>query len=97
MNTSTKKYLAIILLLTAGCLHSYAQHIIKGSVKGNNQPISGATIRLKGATLGTTSDSTGQFSITVKANSLYRFLPLVSNPKNNPSRSPTHLPLCRST
>jgi vitamin B12 transporter len=71
MQISTKKYLAMALLLTAGCVHSYAQHIISGTVTGNNQPVSGATIRLKGTGLGTTTDSTGQFSITANKKGKY--------------------------
>lgn len=59
------------LLLTVGCVHSYAQNIISGTVTGNNQPVTGATIRLKGTGVGTTSDSTGRFSITANKKGKY--------------------------
>ena len=61
----------MVLLLTAGCVQGYAQHIISGKVTGNNQPVTGASVRVKGTSLGTTTDSTGHFFITASKKGKY--------------------------
>jgi Outer membrane receptor for ferrienterochelin and colicins len=63
------KYLVVIAFLASG-LYAHAQ-VIKGTVTGNQQPVAGATVRVKGTNLGATTDSIGQFTITVNEKGKY--------------------------
>ncbi|WP_316817208.1 SusC/RagA family TonB-linked outer membrane protein [Pedobacter nyackensis] len=59
----------VISLLTLGI--TYAQNTITGSVVDeNNQPLSGASIKIKGSKNGTTSTTEGKFNISAPTNSL---------------------------
>ncbi|WP_443936790.1 SusC/RagA family TonB-linked outer membrane protein [Pedobacter sp. MW01-1-1] len=59
-----------MLLLTLFSLSLYAQNItIRGKiVESSGQPIPGASIKVKGATTGTTADGSGNFQLSAPAN-----------------------------
>src|SRR4051794_31174868 len=59
--------ICITFLLLLFSTTSFAQKTVKGTVTAgtNNQPIIGATIMVKGTTVGTTTDGNGAFSLNV--------------------------------
>ncbi|HEX8334663.1 MAG TPA: SusC/RagA family TonB-linked outer membrane protein, partial [Segetibacter sp.] len=62
-----KKYLSfIVMLLLSSSIYSQTR-VITGRVTGDdNQPVSGATITIKGTTTGTSADTNGDFRINAK-------------------------------
>ncbi|MBE5318022.1 SusC/RagA family TonB-linked outer membrane protein [Pedobacter sp. MR2016-19] len=63
------KFLGIIIFLMVPFL-SFAQNKVTGTVTdGKNQPLPGASIKQKGTTNGTSSDTKGNFSLTLKEGS----------------------------
>ncbi|WP_431292619.1 carboxypeptidase-like regulatory domain-containing protein [Pedobacter sp. P26] len=63
------KFLGIIIFLMVPFL-SFAQTKVTGTVTdGKNQPLPGASIKQKGTTNGTSSDTKGNFSLTLKEGS----------------------------
>ena len=61
-----KKIYSTLFLLMA-CSLVFAQKItVKGKVTGENQqPLSGATISVKGSTIGTSTNASGEFTLEV--------------------------------
>jgi hypothetical protein len=66
-----KKILILFILVTAIGLHAYAQNTVTGIVRDsiNNSPLVGATILIKGTTIGAISDFNGNFLLKSPPNS----------------------------
>lgn len=67
-------YLLLILLASSRQNPLFAQSVwVKGKIieAENGQPLTGATIQIRGGLAGTTSDESGQFSLTVPANQIH--------------------------
>jgi TonB-linked SusC/RagA family outer membrane protein len=63
----SKNFISMLSIMVF-CIHlSWAQNIVTGQVSGagNKAPIPGATVSIKGTTLGTSSDQDGNFKLTV--------------------------------
>src|SRR4051812_20560255 len=61
-----KKAAYILLLIQFLCVSAYSQTRVSGTVKDSKgEPISGASIKLKETSSGTTSDGDGKYLITV--------------------------------
>src|SRR5690625_5533407 len=69
ISKSTRRFIAVLPLLVLFCSHSYAQHIVSGTVTdGNtNEPLPGATIVIESTQEGTTTDIDGNYQISVDA------------------------------
>lgn len=64
-----RKLIMFLLLLFIGIGNALAQRTITGKVTGDDgQPVLGATIAIKGSTVGTISGLDGSYSLTVPAN-----------------------------
>ncbi|MBO7438992.1 MAG: carboxypeptidase-like regulatory domain-containing protein, partial [Bacteroidales bacterium] len=64
-----RKLIMFLLLLFIGIGNALAQRTITGKVTGDDgQPVLGATIAIKGTTVGTISGLDGSYSLTVPAN-----------------------------
>lgn len=65
LNMKYKQYLGTLLLFLCTSTVVFAQQTIKGSVvsAGDNQPLPGVTILVKGTTTGTTTDFDGNFTM----------------------------------
>lgn len=64
-----KRKLAMMLLFAIATISAWAQSVINGTVvsASDGEPIIGATVKVKGASQGTVTDSNGKFSINVTA------------------------------
>lgn len=64
-----KRKLAMVLLMTVVTLTAWAQSAITGTVVSaqDNEPVIGATVKVKGASQGTVTDVNGKFSIKADA------------------------------
>ena len=60
-----KKILLLFIMVTAMALHANAQKMVSGIVRDSidNSPLVGATILIKGTTIGTISDLDGKFQL----------------------------------
>jgi iron complex outermembrane recepter protein len=60
--------LTLSLFLLSICVHAQDQKTISGTVKDidSGEPIAGASIAVKGSTVGTTTDSNGQFTLQAR-------------------------------
>ena len=63
-----KSTLLFVLLLICGTYQLHAQNIIKGKVTedGTNEPLLGASILVKGTSIGNVTDFDGNFELDVK-------------------------------
>ncbi|MBD1366577.1 SusC/RagA family TonB-linked outer membrane protein [Mucilaginibacter sp. ZT4R22] len=66
-----KKFILFIMLLCYAAL-SYAQQGVKGTIisLSDHTPLPGATIKIKGTNISTTSDSSGQFHVVANSNKI---------------------------
>jgi TonB-dependent starch-binding outer membrane protein SusC len=65
-----RKSTLLLLLLFSSAIYSYAQHVIRGKVTGDDgRPLDGATITLKGTKTATVANADGNYSLTVPASS----------------------------
>jgi len=64
-----KKILILFFLVTGIVFHTYAQNMISGTIvdSENNSPLVGASIVIKGTTVGTIADFDGKFQIKAPA------------------------------
>lgn len=64
-----KKILILFFLVTGIVFHTYAQNMISGTIvdSENNSPLVGATVVIKGTTVGTIADFDGKFQIKAPA------------------------------
>ena len=69
LSVMNRKLIMFLLLLFIGIGNAFAQRTITGKVTGDDgQPVLGATIAIKGSTVGTISGLDGSYSLTVPAN-----------------------------
>ena len=76
---SSPGYARFCFLLVLSLLFSaftYAQTVTGTITDGANQPVSGATVTVKGTAKATTTDNAGKFSINATGNDVLVFLPL---------------------
>ena len=72
-----KKIYIILLMIGLISLQTFAQISVRGKVIDNtNEPIIGATVSIKGATIGTITDINGNYTIKTEEGStlLFSFL-----------------------
>ena len=61
-----KRIALLVLLLQCVSFLAYSQSVVKGKVVDeNNEPVVGATVQLKNAATATTTDASGDFTLTV--------------------------------
>ena len=64
--------LAVLMVLTVGYLNAQTTNILQGTVKDTKgEPVIGASVGVKGTSLGTVTDADGKFSIAASANAKF--------------------------
>jgi len=64
-----RKFFLLLIVIVISTIHVWAQQTISGKVtEENGNPISGASVIVKGSTVGTTTKADGTYSLTVPAN-----------------------------
>lgn len=64
---------AFIMLFALGSLVAWSQQTVKGNVADSEGPLAGASVVIKGTTLGTTTDFDGNYTISVNSGSVLIF------------------------